>query len=264
MSEHTIHEAVRERYGAIARSAGSAAASRCCTSSSGASSCCGDSGSCGASATLYDDQLLAGLPVDVTGLSLGCGDPVTIASLLPGETVVDLGSGGGIDCFLAARQVGETGYVIGVDMTPDMLMKANSNKLKMDVQNVEFRKGQIEALPVSDNSVDVVMSNCVINLSPDKAAVFREALRVLKPGGRVSVSDIVTQGDFSPELRADSAKWTECVTGAIDVDEYIGLMRKAGFVSIRVVDKVDAGDIITRQPGIPRVFSARITANKPA
>jgi ubiquinone/menaquinone biosynthesis C-methylase UbiE len=159
--------------------------------------------------------------------------------------------------------VGESGYVIGVDMTPDMLAKANANKVKMGVNNVEFRKGQIEALPVTDNSVDVVMSNCVINLSPDKSAVFREAFRVLRPGGRVSISDIVTEGAFGLELRADAMKWAECVTGAIDVDEYTGLMRDAGFVHIRVLDKVDTGELIERQPGMPQVFSARITAYKP-
>src|SRR5690606_24743665 len=130
---------------------------------------------------------------------------------------------------------GESGYVIGVDMTPDMLMKANSNKGRMGDHNVEFRRGQIEALPATDNSIDVVMSNCVIHLSPDKPAVFREAFRVLKPGGRVSISDIVTEGDFSDELRADAAKWAECVTGAIDVDQYTDIMRKAGFVNIEVI-----------------------------
>jgi ubiquinone/menaquinone biosynthesis C-methylase UbiE len=188
---------------------------------------------------------------------------VSIASLRPGETVVDLGSGGGIDCFLAARQVGATGHVIGVDMTPAMLEKANANKAKMGVTNVEFRQGQIEALPVDANSVDVVMSNCVINLSPEKPAVFREVFRVLKPGGRVSISDIVTEGEFTPELRADAAKWAECVTGAIDVNDYIGLMRSAGFEDIQVVDKVNAEEIVERQPGMPRVYSARITASKP-
>ncbi len=168
-----IHQVVQERYGAIATGE--------------QNSCCGSAGDCcggeAGSVQLYDDQLLAGLPVDVTGLSLGCGDPVTIAGLQAGETVLDLGSGGGIDCFLAARQVGETGHVIGVDMTPAMLEKANQNKAKMGVTNVEFRRGQIEDLPVEDNTIDILMSNCVINLSPDKTAVFREALRVLKPGG---------------------------------------------------------------------------------
>ena len=213
---------------------------------------------------LYDDAMLADLPVDVTGLSLGCGDPVTIAALNPGEMVVDLGSGGGIDCFLAAKQVGESGHVIGVDMTTEMLEKANQNKAKMGVTNVEFRRGQIENMPVEDNSVDVVMSNCVINLSPDKASVFAEAYRVLKPGGRVAVSDIVTEGDFSEELRADTARWAECVTGAIDVEVYTGLMRAAGFVDVQVADKVDAGEIVPQQEGMPRVYSARVTANKPA
>jgi ubiquinone/menaquinone biosynthesis C-methylase UbiE len=177
--------------------------------------------------------------------------------------VLDLGSGGGIDCFLAVRQVGETGKVIGVDMTPDILARANANKARLGVNNVEFRQGQIEALPVGDNSVDVVMSNCVINLSPDKPAVFREAYRVLKPGGRVSISDVVTEGEFSPELRAQTDKWAECVSGAIDVDRYTGMMRDAGFVDIQVVDKTAGDESVPAQPGMPRVYSARITARKP-
>ena len=257
----SIHESVREHYGAIARSLN--------VVQPAATSCCGDAASsassdCGCNSSfLYDAALLEGLPADVTGLSLGCGDPVSIASLNPGETVLDLGSGGGIDCFLAARQVGERGHVIGVDMTPDMLAKANANKAKMGVTNVEFRKGQIEALPVDDDTIDVIMSNCVINLSPDKRAVFGEAFRVLKPGGRVSISDIVTEGDFSSELRAEMDKWAECVTGAIDAEEYTGIMREVGFVDIQVVDKVDTGEIVERQPGMPRIYSARITAYKP-
>ena len=244
-----IHDVVKERYGSIA--------------SGTQTSCCGSGSDCGCNATLYDTALTEGLPAGVTSLSLGCGDPVSIASLHDGETVLDFGSGGGIDCFMAAKQVGESGYVIGVDMTPEMLMKANSNKVNMGVHNVEFRRGQIEALPVSDNSIDVIMSNCVINLSPDKPAVFREALRVLKPGGRVSISDIVTEGDFSDELRADAAKWAECVTGAIDAEIYTGIMREIGFVDIQVVDKTNAEGIVERQPGMPRIFSARITAHKP-
>lgn len=248
MSDHLIpiHEIVQQRYGAIAEKRGS-----CCGSDSESSN------------VLYDSQMLEGLPGDVTGLSLGCGDPVSIASLKEGETVLDLGSGGGIDCFLAAKRVGASGHVIGVDMTPAMLEKANANKEKMGVQNVEFRKGQIEALPVEANTVDIIMSNCVINLSPDKASVFRESMRVLKPGGRVSISDIVTEGEFSPELRADAEKWAECVTGAIDVNAYTGMMREAGFENIQVVDKVGAEDIVPRQAGMPRIYSARITAYKP-
>lgn len=243
-----IHEVVQKRYGDIAVG--------------NSNSCCGEGMTC--QPQLYDNQLLEGLPVDVTGLSLGCGDPVSIAGLNPGETVLDLGSGGGIDCFLAARQVGEDGHVIGVDMTPAMLEKANANKEKMGVKNVEFRQGQIEALPVDDNTVDVIMSNCVINLAPDKKPVFAEAIRVLKPGGRVSISDIVTEGEFTDALRADTEKWAECVTGAIDVKEYTAIMKQAGFVNIQVVDKVDAEDVVPRQEGMPRVFSARITANKPS
>ncbi len=262
-----IHEAVREHYGAIARSAATSVVSSCCGPSLDVpvqSSCCGTSESSGcSSASLYDPAMLEGLPIDVTGLSLGCGDPISIASLQPGETVVDLGSGGGIDCFLAGKRVGETGYVIGIDMTPDMLAKANANKVKMGVQNVEFRRGQIEKMPVVDASVDVVMSNCVINLSPDKRAVFNEAFRVLKSGGRVSLSDIVTEGDFSPELRAQADQWAACVTGAIDVKDYTGLMREAGFVDIQVVDKVNTEEGQERKPGLPRVYSARITARKP-
>lgn len=250
-----IHEAVREHYGAFARKASDVQPS-CCSSSAGDESC-------GCSPKLYDERLLSGLPVGVTSLSAGCGDPVTIAGLKPGEMVLDLGSGGGIDCFLASRQVGPTGRVIGVDMTPDMLDRANANKEKLGVHNVEFRHGQIEALPVESNSIDVIMSNCVINLSPDKMSVFREAFRVLRPGGRASISDIVTEGDFSPEQRTQLDEWAGCVTGAIDVGVYTGMMRDAGFADIQVVDKVGDGGCVEEQVGMPRIFSARITARKP-
>lgn len=245
-----IHEVIQQRYGAIAENEGS-----CCS----ASGCCSETSN---AASLYDAALLEELPIDVTGLSLGCGDPVTIAGLRAGERVLDLGSGGGIDCFLAARQVGPTGYVIGVDMTPAMLAKANANKARMGVENVEFRQGQIEALPLEDESVDVVMSNCVINLSPDKPAVFREAFRVLRPGGRIAISDIVTEGEFSDALRADLSRWAECVTGAIDVNAYIDLMRQAGFTDITVTDQRSAEEIVPIQPGMPKIYSARITAVK--
>ncbi len=177
--------------------------------------------------------------------------------------MLDLGSGGGIDCFLSRRQVGESGHVIGVDMTPSMLQKANANKARLGYTNVEFREGQIEALPVESNTVDVIMSNCVINLSPDKPSVFREAFRVLKPGGRISVSDIVTDGEFSDALRADTAQWAECVTGAIDAALYTGMIRDAGFTDVQIVDKSGAEGIIEIKPGMPRIFSARVTARKP-
>ena len=248
-----IHEVVQERYGAIARGTSQS----CCGSSS---DCCGTDSNAGG---LYSVDMIANLPAEVTSLSLGCGDPVTIAGLQPGETVLDLGSGGGIDCFLARRQVGETGHVIGVDMTPSMLEKANANKARLGYSNVEFREGQIEALPVESDTVDVIMSNCVINLSPDKSSVFREAFRVLKPGGRISVSDIVTEGEFSDALRADTAQWAECVTGAIDASLYTGMIREAGFIDVQVVDKAGAEGIIEGQPGMPRIYSARVTARKP-
>lgn len=251
-----IHEAVRQHYGAIAE-AGPEPAASCCSDEQGAADC-----SC--SSTLYSPELLAGLPIDVTGLSLGCGDPVTIAGLKTGETVLDLGSGGGIDCFLAMHQVGPTGYVIGVDMTSAMLERANANKAKLGATNVEFRKGQIEALPVDDSTVDVVMSNCVINLAPDKRLVFAEAFRVLKPGGRVSFSDIVTEGDFTEDLRARLDVWSSCVTGAIDADVYVGLLRQVGFEEVEIFDKVLAEETIEVKPGVPRVFSARIVGHKPA
>lgn len=244
-----IHDVVQERYGAIATGAGE--------------SCCGTDGCCDPAISLYDVSVADTLPAEVTDIALGCGDPVTIASLQPGEWVLDLGSGGGIDCFLAARQVGESGYVIGVDMTPAMLQRANASKARMEVANVEFRRGHIENLPVVSNSIDVIMSNCVINLSPDKAAVFREAFRALKPGGRIAVSDIVTEGAFSDDLRADTARWAECVTGAIGTDAYLDLVREAGFTDVQIVDKRDASTIVERQPGMPMLYSARVTARKP-
>ena len=217
--------------------------------------------------TLYEFDL-NDLPADVTQLSLGCGDPITLAALQPGQTVLDLGSGGGIDCFIAARAVGQGGHVIGVDMTPAMLEKAERNKAKMGYDNVDFRFGQIEELPVEADSVDVVISNCVINLSPDKPAVFREAFRVLRPGGRIAVSDMVTQGHFSEKERADLAQWSGCITGAEDVADYVGAIQAAGFSNISVQDK-DAPDIeLANSMGLyigqPRLFSARVTAVKPA
>jgi len=246
-----IIDVVQKRYGAIALGEQES----CCGSGSG-DSCCAPA--------LYDSATLASLPESVTDISLGCGNPVAIASLYPGNVVLDLGSGGGIDCFLAARQVGETGKVIGVDMTPAMLERANQNRERLGLANVEFREGRIEALPVEDNSIDVILSNCVINLAPDKSAVFAEAFRVLKPGGRFSVSDIVSEGEFSEELRADMERWAECVTGAIDADKYMEMLKAAGFTEVEIKDKSDAEGIVERQPGMPRIFSALIVASKPA
>ena len=245
MSE-AIHQVVRENYGRIAAAGGQG---------------CLEDGCC-ATPQLYDVQLLEALPEEVTELSLGCGDPVTIAGLRPGEHVLDLGSGGGIDCFLAAEQVGERGRVIGVDMTPAMLERARATRDRLGLEQVEFREGQLEALPVADDSIDVILSNCVINLVPDKAAAFQEAYRVLKPGGRISVSDIVSGGDFTPELRADLNRWSECVTGAVPLSAYLKEMREAGFTDVKVVSQVDASDIVPVREGMPPIFSARIRATK--
>lgn len=250
MEAERIHEEVRERYGLIAQMGGGCG--------------CGDD-CCDSSAALYEVDT-SGLPADVTQLSLGCGDPIALAELRPGQTVLDLGSGGGIDCFLAAERVGPAGRVIGVDMTPAMLTKANQNKEKLGLTHVEFRQGQIEALPVESDSVDVILSNCVINLSPDKAAVFREAYRVLKPGGRLAVSDMVTQGRFSAAERANLDSWAACVTGAEDVGDYVAAMKAAGFQDVSLRDKfvpdLELADSLSLYIGQPRLFSARVTAVK--
>ncbi|MCP4359503.1 MAG: arsenite methyltransferase [Chloroflexi bacterium] len=260
LSPHKIHEEVKERYGRLADEF------KVDVLPEQSGGCCGDTVSDGYCGTEFYDVDVSNLPQDVTGMSLGCGDPIAIAELLPGQTVLDLGSGGGIDCFLAAQRVGESGYVIGVDMTESMLAKANRNKEKMGATNVEFRQGQIEALPVDDDIVDVIISNCVINLSPDKTAVFRDAFRVLKPGGKLAVSDMVTQGQFTPEERADMSKWAGCITGAEDVADYVAWMQAAGFSQISIVDKANpqvklAG--LPRGKGQARIFSGRITAVKP-
>ena len=257
-----IHEAVRERYGrlAIGESEGG-----CCSSGSG---CCGDEAVDVQLDSLYGNLYSADtswLPDEVTGLSLGCGDPITLAGLQPGQTVLDLGSGGGIDAFMAARQVGPSGHVIGVDMTPEMLAKATSNQQKVGLENVEFRQGYIEALPVDNDTVDVILSNCVINLSPDKAAVFREAFRVLRPGGRLALSDMMTRGQFTADERADLAAWSGCVTGAEDVAGYAEAMRAAGFADISIVDKAEPSVELAGLPpesGAAKLFSARVTAVK--
>ena len=257
-----VRDAVREHY-ALAAESGS-----CCDDD-----CCGAAPTNAATVDVALDSLYGNLytadtswlPADVTGLSLGCGDPITLAALQPGQTVLDLGSGGGIDCFMAARQVGPTGQVIGVDMTPAMLAKAERNRATVGLDNVEFRQGFIEALPVDDATVDVILSNCVINLSPDKPAVFREAYRVLRPGGRLAASDMVTRGHFSPAERADVSAWAGCVSGAEDVADYVAAIRDAGFTDISVVDKAEpevelAG--LLPESGPARLFSARVTAVK--
>jgi SAM-dependent methyltransferase len=186
---------------------------------------------------LYSEDELGDLPESVTQASAGCGNPTAIASLEPGEVVLDLGSGGGIDCFLATKKVGPSGQVIGLDMTPEMIRLARRNARKMGVANVDFRWGEMEEMPISDASVDVIISNCVINLSPDKDAVFSETYRVLKPGGRLSVSDIVVDGDLPAPLRRSLDAWAGCVAGALDEAVYLDKMRAAGLTDIEVTQR---------------------------
>jgi len=232
-----IRNAVRQHYGEAAANFQPKVSTSCCGPDSSSNSSCGcSSGSVDATASkLYPISELETLPEDVTGLSMGCGDPITLASLIPGQTVLDLGSGGGIDCFMAAKKVGESGHVIGVDMTPEMLEKARSNQAKMGFKNVEFRLGEIEHLPVADSTVDVIISNCVVNLSPDKPQVFREAFRVLKPGGKLALSDIVTDGPLPQSVKDSLSAWAGCVAGALDVKEYIGDLEAAGFTKIELI-----------------------------
>src|SRR4030043_1124273 len=219
-----IRTAVRQHYGEAAASFQPKASSSCCSKESVDMT----------ASKLYPISELDTLPEEVTGLSMGCGDPITLASLKTGQPVVDLGSGGGIDCFMAAKKVGETGHVIGVDMTAEMLEKARANQLRMGFKNVEFRLGEIEHLPVADNSVDVIISNCVVNLSPDKPQVFREAFRVLKPGGKLALSDIVTDGPLPQEIKDSLSAWAGCVAGALDVKDYIADLGAAGFTNIEL------------------------------
>jgi arsenite methyltransferase len=275
MSENTaqsekVRSAVRKHYGEIAREFDGAETS-CC----GPSSCCGDpQTNMSTVQLLYEAPDVDELPTDVTGLSLGCGDPVTLASLQLGQTVLDLGSGGGIDCFLAAKRVGPDGRVIGVDMTADMISRARANARKLGAENVEFRLGEIEHLPVADETVDVVISNCVINLSPDKEQVFRETFRVLRPGGHLAVSDIVTRVELPPEVRENLGTWAECVSGALVDKDYVAAIEKAGFINVAIAEKhledaviADGADQLGVDVDLDTagsiVYSAAVTATKP-
>jgi SAM-dependent methyltransferase len=204
----------------------------------GGSSCCGAAPADGSpdpiTSNLYDAAQSGQIPAEAMLASLGCGNPTALAKLNPGETVLDLGSGGGIDVLLSARRVGPTGKAYGLDMTDEMLALANANKRKAGVGNVEFLKGEIERIPLPDNSVDVIISNCVINLSADKDAVLREAFRVLKPGGRFAVSDVVTRGDMLPEIRKSVLLWVGCIAGALEESEYRSKLSAAGFAQIEI------------------------------
>lgn len=224
MSTNYVQDAVREKYGEIAKSVG---ASGCC----GPSSCgCGDP----ISSNLYSSAETADLPAEALAVSLGCGNPTALIELRAGETVLDLGSGGGIDVLLSARRVGPTGRVFGLDMTDEMLALARDNQRKAGATNVEFLKGTIEAISLPDNSVDVIISNCVINLSSDKDAVLREAFRVLKPGGRFAVSDVVVRGDVPADIRRSMELWVGCIAGALEESEYREKLTAAGFTGVEV------------------------------
>jgi arsenite methyltransferase len=228
MPDKNIKDVVKEKYGQAALRV-----------TSGGSSCCGGAPASGLScdpitANLYDASQAGQIPEEAMLASLGCGNPTALAQLIPGETVLDLGSGGGIDVLLSARRVGPTGKAYGLDMTDEMLALANENKRKAGAENVEFLRGEIESIPLHDNSVDVIISNCVINLSADKDRVLREAFRVLKPGGRFAVSDVVTRGEIAPEVRKSVLLWVGCIAGALDENEYRGKLKAAGFEQIEV------------------------------
>jgi arsenite methyltransferase len=267
MSTTHVQDAVREKYGEIARSVGKTG---CC----GPSSCgCGDP----ITSNLYSETETSSLPGDAVAVSLGCGNPTALIDLQPGETVLDLGSGGGIDVLLSAKRVGPTGKVYGLDMTDEMLALARENQRKAGANNVEFLKGTIEAIPLPDQSVDVIISNCVINLSVDKDAVLREAFRVLRPGGRFAVSDVVMRGDVPAELRRSLELWVGCVAGALRDEDYLSKLQAAGFVEAAVepwrVYLVDDARTFLAEAGIDvdriapevdgKVASAFIRARRP-
>ena len=242
MRDKQIKEVVREGYAKIAKTGSS-----CCAP---ANSCCGGSGiSENISKKIgYSDKELRAVP-EGANLGLGCGNPTALASLKEGEVVLDLGSGAGFDCFLAAIRVGKQGRVIGVDMTPEMIAKARENAQKGNYENVEFRLGDIENVPVAGNSVDVVISNCVINLSPDKEKVFLEAFRVLKPGGRLMVSDMVLLKELPELIRNSVDAYIGCLSGAIRKDKYIGALEAAGFQKVRIIDETSFPiDLIANDP----------------
>ena len=257
-----IRTVVRKKYGEVAKSD----ATGCCIP---VSSCCGEPAipleNLGTLTGYSQDELR--LAPEGSHLDLGCGNPQAIAALKPGETVLDLGSGGGFDCFLAAKQVGDTGRVIGVDMTPEMVSKARENALKGDYSNVEFRLGEIEHIPAADGSIDVIISNCVINLSPNKLEVFKEAFRILKPGGRLAISDVVATAQLPPEFKDDLDLLSACVSGAATVMELTEMLQEAGFQDIEIQTKDESRELISHWvPGKnvqDYIVSATIEAVKP-
>ncbi|MCS6802628.1 MAG: arsenite methyltransferase [Chloroflexota bacterium] len=253
--EDQVRAAVREKYAAAALAVLEAGSAACCSSSCGAE----------AGTALYRAEDLRDLPAGAVNASLGCGNPTALIDLRPGEIVLDLGSGGGLDVLLSARRVGPTGKVYGVDMTEEMLDLARRNAREAGAENVEFLRGTIEAVPLPDASVDVVISNCVINLSTDKAAVLREAFRVLRPGGRFAVTDVVVQGRaFGPATAEALALWAGCIAGALLEEEYHRLLAEAGFVDVAIEELAEygRGSSLQLEPG-QRIISAFVRARKP-
>ena len=231
LEDTLIKEVVRERYGELARNSASASASDCC-----ATDCCSDDGtSLDSIMPLYASNQTDGLPIEALAASAGCGNPHAIGTLQAGETVVDFGSGGGIDCFIAAKAVGEQGRVVGIDMTEDMVDLARSNARRLGLSNVEFHLSEMENTPLDGDTVDAIISNCVVNLAPDKDLVFREAYRILRPGGRLMVSDLVKIDEIPQEEAEDTANWVSCLAGTEMKDVYLGRMEAAGFTDVQVV-----------------------------
>lgn len=272
MTDRDLKEVVKEKYAQAALRATAGGSSCCGASPSSASSCCDP-----ITANLYDAAQAGQIPEEALLASLGCGNPTALAKLNPGEIVLDLGSGGGIDVLLSARRIGPSGKAYGLDMTDEMLALANENKRKSGIENVEFLKGEIENIPLPDSSVDVVISNCVINLSADKRRVLREAFRVLKPGGRFAVSDVVTRGEIPVEVRNSLLLWVGCVAGALEEDDYRTKLASAGFEQIdleptRIYRAEDAREFLSGQnidvdaiaPQVDgKILSAFIRARKP-
>ncbi len=273
-----IQATVQARYGAVAKRVAEGATDASCCGSSGSSGCCGSTAETWDPITshLYDAGQTAGLPAEALLASLGCGNPTALAELHDGEVVLDLGSGGGIDVLLSAKRVGPTGKAYGLDMTDEMLALALENKAKAGATNVEFLKGHIESIPLPSNTVDVIISNCVINLSGDKRTVLAEAFRVLKPGGRFAVSDIVVRGELPAEVRRSMDLWTGCVAGALEEREFLSLLREVGFENpsiepTRIYSVADAAALMEGtglEPHIPaqldgKFMSGFVRATKP-
>lgn len=241
--DQEIKKFVQNRYGKIA-----AGGQSCCPS------CCSPDILEQAKSMGYSEKEICALPPEAL-MGLGCGNPTALAELKEGQTVLDLGCGGGLDVFLAAQKVGQTGRVIGVDMTPQMIEKARENARKGHYENVEFRLGEIENLPLEDNTVDVIISNCVINLSPDKLVTFKEALRVLKPGGRLLISDLVTEGELPQDVRQSFDAWACCIGGALEKEKYLATIAEAGFQDVSIVAQHTYGE-----PGMDQRLAGKITS----